>query len=249
MVSILLFIGTLLYIEFPNNNTNTLGSSKNQISKAITILNNEIVMLVSLYDKDKLSAGEYLKQFDDLIARKKILLFENEIKENSEGFFGRRSARFFLVGFAIRLPYLLFSIIISLLIVRIRTNDKNLFRTFFVVQISCYSIALYELVSVFWNFQDYSIETYRVAVIIMSLFIGFLCSHAFKSYESNVSQNEQLKSSFLNFIVEIRNKHYEPILRKAMIQGLYDGEYQKEIELETKAFEKRLRDKAEELCK
>ena len=246
----MIFIAPLIHIEYPKKNS-VVEEYKNQLEGSITVLDEGIVSLRSKYDNGTISAKEYFEQHDVLVAEKEAQESANKVllkeKVDSERVFGWLTTRIFLVGFGIRLPYLLFSIIISLLIARINTRDENLLRTFFFLQVSCYSIAAYELVWVFWNFQDYPLETYRVAVIFMCIMVGFLCAYAFKYYESNVFKIIKLKGSFLNFIVEIRNKHYRSMLKKAMIQGLYDEAYQKEIKQETKEFEERLRDKAEEL--
>lgn len=246
----MIFIAPLLHIEFSKKNP-VVEKYKSELESSVTALDKGIVSLRSQYDNGTIAAKEYFDQYDELVAQRAVQKAENKVllkeKVDSERVFGWLTTRIFLVGFGIRLPYLLFSIIISLLIARIHTRDDNLLRTFFFLQMSCYAIAAYELVWVFWNFQDYPLETYRIAIVFLCIVVGFLCAYAFKYYESNVFKIIKLKGSFLNFIVEIRNKHYKPMLKKAMIQGLYDEVYQEEIKQETKEFEERLRDKAEEL--
>ena len=246
----MIFIAPLVHIYFPKKNPD-IEDYRADLQVSVIDLGNEITSIRSEYDQGLITANEYFNKYDNLIIDKEKAESENRSllndKVDSERVFGWKTIRIFLVGFGIRLPYLLFSIIISLLIARIRTRDINLSRTFFFLQTSCYSIATYELVWVFWDSQDYPIDTYRVAIIAMCVLVGFLCTYAFRYYESNVYKIIKLKGSFMNFIVEIRNKHYKPMLRKAMIQGLYDEVYQEEIKQETKEFDNRLRDKAEEL--
>lgn len=250
MGAIMLFIAPLVHIYFPKKNP-VVEDYRAEIEVSVAELENDIITARSEYDKGIITAKEYLNKYDNLSIKKEQTEAKNQSllteKVESERVFGWKTIRIFLVAFGIRLPYLLFSIIISILIARIRTRDKNLSRTFFFLQTSCYSIAAYELVWVFWDSQDYPLDTYRFAIIALCVLVGFLCTFAFKYYESNVYKIIKLKGSFLNFIVEIRNKHYKPMLRKAMIQGLYDEVYQEEIKKETKEFDNRLREKAEEL--
>ncbi len=252
-----IFLGALIILVAPlvhiglDKKNQKVEAYKKQLSRPVNDLQDKITALRADYDNGSVSAHDYVVGNDQLLNDLSIIETKNKTlikaKVNEARVFGWTTTRKFIIGFGVRLPFLIFSIIISILIARERTRDKNLKKAFFLLQTSCYTISFYVIIWCFWYVQDYPLEVYWYAMLVFCILAGAFTTYSFRYYESNLIKIVKLKGAFLNFIVEIRNKHYKPMLRKAMIQGLYDEVYQEEIKQETKEFDNRLRDKAEEL--
>lgn len=248
--ALIILVAPLVHISFPKKNQ-VVEQYKEVLNQPVHKLKAKIVDLRSSYDEGGIPASEYIIENDKLNITLTELLATNKslvkTKVDEARVFGWTTTRKFIIGFGIRLPFLIFSIIISMLIARDQTRVKNLKKAFFILQSACYTISFYVIIWCFWYVQDYPLEVYWFAMLTFCVVAGIFTTFAFRYYDSNLIKIVKIKGSFLNFIVEIRNKHYKPMLRKAMIQGLYDDEYQEEIKQETKEFDERLRDKAEEL--
>jgi len=252
-----IFLGALIILVAPlshiglSNKNEAVEKYKAELNQPIEELQEQLTALRSDYDNGIISAEGYIVGSDKINNTITTLKDNNKnlikTKVDEARVFGWTTTRKFIIGFGIRLPFLIFSIIISMLIARNKSRDRNLKKAFFLLQTSCYAISFYVIIWCFWYVQDYPLEVYWYAMLAFCVLAGAFTTYAFRYYESNLIKIVKLKGSFLNFIVEIRNNYYKPMLRKAMIQGLYDEVYQEEIKKETKEFDNRLRDKAEEL--
>ncbi|EAR02301.1 hypothetical protein [Maribacter sp. HTCC2170] len=248
--ALIILIAPLLHIGLEKKNPD-VEAYRAQLAEPVEALNLMATNIRADYDNGRITASQYIEQSDQLNKEVTALQAENKAliktKVDQARVFGWTTTRKFIIGLGIRLPFLIFSIIISMLIARDQSRDKNLKKAFFILQTACYAISFYVVIWCFWYVQDYPLEVYWSAMIAFCILAGAFTTYSFRYYESNLIKIVKIKGSFLNFLVEIRNKHYKPMLKKAMIQGLYDEAYQEEIKMETKEFDKRLRVKAEEL--
>ncbi|UII80055.1 hypothetical protein [Flagellimonas sp. CMM7] len=179
----------LIHIYLPKKNAEVVAYSK-QLDKDIEKYNTQLTNLRTQYNNYEIEAEEYIASSDEiLLAREKQLEINEALydkKVDASRIFGFKTLRVFLVAFGIRIVYLFLSIAISIIVVLLVKPDKGLLKNSLVVfQIFCYSISLYEIVWVFWNAQDYPIQTYWWGILLSTTLISiaivtFLMWHKFK---------------------------------------------------------------------
>lgn len=174
----ILFIAPLIHIEFDKKN-HKVEAYKAKVNKQILKPIEESLKTLRLgYEQRKISAENYITNKDKLDLKllkaqqeyKKLV----EIEKNKNRVFGWLTTRKFLIGFGIRFPYLLFSLIISYLISLINTKDKSLKRAFTFLQLALYTISGYVIIWCFWYSQDYPLSSYRFVAILLSALVSFL---------------------------------------------------------------------------
>ncbi len=201
--AILLFIAPFIHIEFSKKNS-IVEKYKTETKKEIIIpIKNSIKELKQNYSKGNIVAENYILEYDKLSNE-----LENaetkynklvQIKKDEERILGWLTIRSFLVGFGIRLPYLLFSLIISYLISIINTKEKSLKRTFTLLQLTCYTISGYVIIWCFWYSQDYPLSSYRFVALAISALVSFSLYFFIKSRRDSLVQKlERLKHVIRN---------------------------------------------------
>lgn len=109
------------------------------------------------------------------------------------------------------------------------------------------SIVGFFLAWIFFPENDLRPWMYKVVLWILGLSISVAAFYVSKNHENRLAK---MRESFLDFMVEMRNTYYKKLLKHAIRPTLFDeagDEVRKEIQKETKEFEERLRDKAEEI--
>ena len=227
----IIFIAPLVHIDFPRK-TASIASYEEDLVREVSVLENDLRELKDQYGGGQIDAVTYIVLSEDIREQLRKERQANEAlltaKIDSERVFGWETPRIFLIGFGIRLPYLLFSVIISLLILRIRTRDRYLSRAFFFLQVLCYTIALYELVWCFWYSQDYPLETYRVAIIGMCLIIAVFAINLVKYINNRARIHKGVIQWLMDVLVidakkEARNaESYDTNVIKPTIKKLHE---------------------------
>lgn len=205
IASVLLFTAPLAHMEFSKVNLTVKKEKKALKERLITPLEAKIAFNRVEYDLNNISAINYIKQNDVLVnelkkAKKKYTNLSKTLVDKYR-VFGWKTLRMFLIGFGIRLPFLLFSIIISFLILKINTNDSNLKRSFVFLQIASYTISFYVLVWCFWYSQDYPLSSYRWVVIGISVLASISTVYFIKYRKLLEHRYSQIIKGLFDFIL------------------------------------------------
>lgn len=204
LLGAVIFIAPLVHIDFPKK-TATIVAYEKELESEIDRIHEYLAEAREQYDSGKINAESFVRLQDGLL--KELQLQEEKNTElltskiDSERIFGWQTPRIFLVGFGIRLPYLLFSVIISLLILKIATTDRNLSRAFLLLQILCYTITFYELVWCFWYSQDYPLETYRVAIIGMCMLLAIGATYLVRYFKTASLHHKKIIRWLMDVVV------------------------------------------------
>lgn len=184
----MIFIAPIAHIEFPKQNK-SITEFKNELNREIEIIDLKLSDVRNKYDNERITAKEFIDKTDELRLQKISLSTNNALlikeKVDIERVFGWKNLRIFLVGFGIRLPYLLFSVIISFLIFQFNTKNKNLQRVFFLLQILCYTISFYVLIWCFWYSQDFPLSTYRIVAFLLAFLLALSSIYGVRYISSN----------------------------------------------------------------
>ncbi len=185
--AVIVLVTPLIHIYFPVKTMETVEYEELLASRSKEI-DGQLISLKNQYNREAISSEAFVIENNLLQFRR-----EKQTRENKEALvsfvesqriFGWKSPRKFLIAFGLRLPYLFFAIIISWLVIKIKNEDKNLFNALFILQIGCYSSAFYQLVWVFWYSQDYSLKTYRVAVIAFCILAASFATYFMRYFKS-----------------------------------------------------------------
>lgn len=200
--AVLIFTAPFWHIDLPKEHREITTLRKDLESKE-KLLANEILDLRNSYTNGHITAEDYIIRSD---AKNKAL---TELKESNfatvtkaideRRILSWKSPRAFFLGFGIRLPYVLFSLIISLLILVRKDDSKHLNYAFSFLLVACWSISAYLMVWVFWDFQDYPLKTYRYAFILISILIGTACAFFISNYRMTFS----ILSSKIRYIMNL----------------------------------------------
>ncbi len=245
-----IFMAPLVHIWFPKTNPE-VEKYKEVLEAGEQQVLSDITALRSSYSNGKLTAVSYVEALHSLQDRLNYLSTRNKDllarKVDSERIFDWKTTRVFLVGLGIRLPYLFFSILVSLLLFKLNIKDKNLNRVSFFLQISCFTISFYEIIWVFWNAQDYPLETYRVAILVACTLPALICFYALRHLFEKRRNYYRKLDGMIDFLIEIRNKDFKSLLKTAVKNDARNLEYQKELRKTSKEFEDKIYDKALEI--
>lgn len=223
-------VAPLLHIYCSKDNP-IVQNYKLQLNEEIIQIEQEINALRLDYDNNKISAETYIHENDELFNLLKEITNKNDelikLKIDENRYFGWVTFRKFMVGFGIRLPYLLFSIIISFLISKINTVSIFLKRCFFVIQTICYSSSFYVLIWCFWYSQDYPIETYRFTIVVGCVLVAIASVNFIIYKELFLLKLQKALNAFSRFALIDVKKHINPDkipdYRKDLYQTLKDG--------------------------
>ncbi len=188
--AVLIFTAPFWHVGLPKETTEILFlREKLQIEEKKLLTKKDD--LRAKFNSGKTDAKEFIALSDSIFLQLKKLKAKNdlEISEaiNAQRIFSWKSPRAFLVGFGVRLPYVFFSLVISLLVMSRKNDPKYLKSAFSFLQIACWSISAYWMIWVFWDFQDYSLKTYRYVFITVSILIGTACVFFISSFETTIS--------------------------------------------------------------
>lgn len=188
--AVLIFTAPFWHIGLPNETMEITAFRKKAQSKE-EALSAKIDDLRAKYDSRRIAAEEFISLSDSNYKGLEELKEENDIiiskAIDEQRIFSWKSPRAFLLGLGVRLPYVLFSLVISLLIISRKNDPKHLKSAFLFLQVACWSISVYWMIWVFWDFQDYSLRTYRYAFISASILIGMACSYFLSNYHYSIA--------------------------------------------------------------
>ena len=194
----ILFIAPLIHIEFDKKNKLVEIYKKETSKQTIEPIEKSLIQLKADYKRGKITAESYIQRADELnitlLGAKEKYDKLIKIKEDDNRVFGWLTMRKFLNGFGVRVPYFLFSLIISYLISIINTKEKSLKITFTFLQLSCYTISSYLIIWCFWYSQDYPLSSYRFTALAISALVSFSLYFFIKSRRDSLVQKlERLK--------------------------------------------------------
>lgn len=214
---IIIFIAPFIHIEFDKKNKVVDSYKVSLEAKLIKPIEKSLNQTHVKYEKKEISAEDYINKRNNL--ESKLIQVKKEYKDlvkqkqNENRIFGWLTTRKFLIGFGIRIPYLLFSLIISYLISIINTRDKFLKNTFVFLQISCYSISAYVIIWCFWYSQDYPISSYRFIILFISCLISisiyYFIKYTKQSLQPQIERLKHIIRILFDFIlVDSKNEDY-----------------------------------------
>lgn len=206
-----LIVAPLVHKVLPSTNY-AVESYKQELSTKIKPIDESIMLLRQSYKNNEITAEDFITKNDKLVELKNSLLetnkkLLNQKKEDSR-IFGWLTWKRFGAGFGVRLPYLLFSLLISWLISKINTrSNKNLKNTFLYIQITCYTSAFYQLIWCFWYSQDYPLKAYLWFAIALCMFLSVLFVY-FINYRELFKHKFELKiKTLFTFIYSLNTKN------------------------------------------
>lgn len=197
----------LVHIGFPKKNLKVEAYS-DKLDDSVKILDSELAHLREQYDNGEISGDTYISLSDTVKEKKTAQEKVNEKlydeKVEQERVFGWKTWRVFLIGFGIRIVYLFFSIIITLLVVFfIRPEKGNLKNALTTLQVFCYAISIYEITWVFWPSQDYPIETYWVAMLLGSVILSMALVSFLMWYRFKIERLQDIAKNLIRFTYNI----------------------------------------------
>jgi len=171
-----------------------------------------------------------------------------ELKEKYK-FLGFTNQRRFM--FAVGLPVSLFVASLFLLFSAKHITQRN-FRTGFMVAGTFFEFtALYFIVWTIWAYKtggDFPRYMYYLSIVIISVLSTIATRILVNGWFNEVSKLKKLRESVIEFFVEIKEVHYMRQLKRAIGKDLYNEEYQEQVKKDSKEFDTRLYDKAEEIA-
>ena len=210
---IILTIAPIVHIYFPTKNK-IVEEFKGNLKVEINEIKNEIELLKNHSIANNILAKDYFYKYNEI--QEKLIQTEKRHKElihektEVNRIFGWKTKRAFLIGFGIRLPFLLFSLIISYLIFKINTKDKTLKKAFRFLEVAIYSISFYVIIWVFWDAQDYPLKYYWYSIFIFCILSSVICLHF-------INYHKISKSKLINIIHLLFKGYYEDLEKKDLI--------------------------------
>lgn len=186
----MIFTAPFWHKEYPKTNSK-VDQYKSTLTASIYEIDAQIAQNRTDFEQDLINKSVYFNTLDQLTSKRQQLQESNAIllKDfvDQNRVFGWKTTRAFLVGFGVRLPYLILAFIISFLVYKLRsldsyTKESQLFRrSLHFMQVAVYGICIYFMFWVFWTNQDFSVKAYRwffvifsiLAAIPVSYFIGY----------------------------------------------------------------------------
>lgn len=164
-------------------------------------------------------------------------------------FLGFTNKRRFL--FAVGLPISLFVASLFILMASKKISEKKI-RIGFTIAGSLFEFtSLYFIVWTVWAYKtgaDYPRYVYYLTIILVSVFTTIASRFLINGWMEEMANIKRIfKEDIVEFFVEIKEKHYMRQLKRAISKDLYDKEYQEQVSRDSKEFDKRLYDKAEEI--
>ncbi|WNH09994.1 hypothetical protein [Thalassobellus suaedae] len=227
--AVLIFIAPLVHIKFSKTNP-VVESYKQELHDNIASIDNDLKALRLQYYSGN---QEYFTQYDNLISKRNATEIANDklinLKIDENRIFGWKTLRSFLIGFGVRLPYLLIAFLVSYLITKQKTEDIYLKHCYNLLQVSLYGISLYLIIWCFWPHQDYNITTYLFAVLALCILVSAMGVCFITYREIFKLRLQKMVDAFSLFIVKDAKKHIKKGGEKEYIKS-YLKAFKKGIE-------------------
>jgi len=213
---VVIAVAPLIHIEIPRQNK-PVDELKASLQLQIDVIDENIAQIEECYDKGLLSGNEaYAELRNTLIPRKNEILASNKklVKDklNQNRKFGWKDWRAFANGWGMRLPYILFCLLITFLIKRINTQDQWLKSVFIIVQTIIWTQAIYQQVYSFWPGQDLPIKVYRPTILILAALSSLVIIMFVDWYKFKITRLEEIAKNLIgfSFIIESVKNYISP---------------------------------------
>ncbi len=181
--ALLVFLSPLFHMAFPVDTPGQLKFSK-EFDSRLDKFEKESIVLKKNLDKGEISPSVYIAESERISLEKTNFEKAHTAKYkryvDERRIFGWKTPRKLLIALGIRLPYLIFAILVTFLISLVKTKDKWATRGFTLLQIGIYASAFYQLIWVFWNHPDYPLKAYIWFGISLCLVSGVIVTYLFK---------------------------------------------------------------------
>ncbi|WP_062056084.1 hypothetical protein [Aquimarina longa] len=210
--AVIIFIAPLLHINFPKK-PEEVKLFQEKINTFNRLKNKEICQLEESLKSNEITPLEYIEQLElfniDRSVEANLLDYQLSQIVNKHRYFGFRTLRVFLIGFGIRLPYILFSFIILFLFLYSKDKLKAnvyLYRSIIILYSISFLISFYMII---WFIlpQDLPITAYHILIMTLAILSSW----------SSVSLVKYYYNRDTNFLLSFRIKeliHFITISRK-----------------------------------
>ncbi|WP_234859286.1 hypothetical protein [Aquimarina aquimarini] len=185
--AIIIFIAPLLHINFPKK-PEAVKLFEKKIDDFNLLEDNKLCQLKGKLEVNKITYLEYIEQRESLdidrSARTDLLNFQLKQIVNNHRVFGFRTLRVFLIGFGIRLPYILFSFIILFFFLYSRDKLKTniyLYRSVVILYTISFLISFYMTI---WFVlpQDLPVTAYHILIATLTILSSWSSIYLVKYY-------------------------------------------------------------------
>ncbi len=233
--AIVIFIAPLIHIDFPKK-TRRIFLIEKSISKEKESFKLEYNNLKEDLKKGVIDHKSYVYRINQLIdcnnvksieLKKKL---ENEIDKNRV--FGFRSLRVFLIGFGIRLPYLLFS---TAILFFYKYSYRKLKRNYYlkISIILLYNISfLISFYMIIWFLiprKDFSLQFYHLLIIIISILSTIFSIYLIKSMYRSFNKSKNNIQKLIRFILSNRKEYILDIATRVNLNVVEKREIKKKL--------------------
>ncbi len=240
--TILICIAPFLHIDFPKKEKNVLLIDQ-KISEYNKVSDNSRKLLRENYENRKITAENYIIQLDklnlkiDRINRELI----NERKEiiNNNRVFGFKTRRLFLIGFGIRLPYIVFSLAILLLYLYSLdklNKDINLKKAVQLLYNISFLISFYLVIWFMIPRGDLPKNVYYIIIGVLSILASSLSINLIKHFDNTIS----LFKSRIRLLIKFISKKRINYLDLAVQISIIDPKRKKQISDNLKKYDDEL---------
>ncbi|MEX0314720.1 MAG: hypothetical protein AB3N18_11125 [Allomuricauda sp.] len=219
---VILFALPFVHVDMPRVQPQLVELGK-QLDSSEEVIDGQIKENRAFYDTGKISARDYITRNDSLTIKLAELRATNKKVYSAAAkelkVFDWSGPRQFWIGFGIRFPFVIYAVILSLMIVALNPQNKNLKRAFYFLQIFTWGIAVYLMCWVFWTSDDFPLKAYRYYIIASSIAIGFFMTFLFNWYKFKIHKQYlviQRQFDFMHFDAK------EEGLINPMKENLYD---------------------------
>ncbi len=209
LLAILIFIAPLVHVNFSKKNDEVTAYEK-KLSKESLLISDELERFNLKSSEDPVIAS-FLSEQNEIVNKLESVKSANKKKlsqfKEEKRVFGWLTVRSFLVGFGVRIPYLLFAIIISFIVYKSKPETKLLKRSYTFLQVSTYSISFYHLVWCFWYSQDYPLSSYKYLAITLCVLFSIGVVYYIQHRRVFALKSNELLRSKIKDLVSFIFKH------------------------------------------
>lgn len=177
------------------------------------------------YDEGIIEASAYVANDDKLHKRLSELQEKNKKIYKSEAsktkVFDWSGPRQFWLAFGIRIPLVIYALIVSLLIAAFTPSNKSLRISLGLLQVHTWGYATYAMIWVFWMDNDFDLKTYRYVFISSSLLVGVFVTLFFHWRKMKIQRMYKVIQRQFDFM------HYD-VKEKGYINSLKENQYDKD---------------------
>jgi len=222
--ALLIFIGALffsiapfLHINMPKQHAE-VEVLKQEIRKKEKNFDDAILENRILLKKNQISSLEFLNLTDKVIKSKKLYIQKSNNKLNAlvdaKRVFGFKTQRTFMIGFFVRLPYLLFSFTILILSIN-RKKIKYLSKALDFLIFNFFFISFYHLVWFLWDSNDLPKSAYYIAIAVISIILSFFFINLVKHFSKKENILKEKIRNLISFITYSRENIVKELALKA----------------------------------